>query len=401
MNFAVPAEFEAFRAEVRAFIAAALPPDIARRQAEGWHSTAQDLRTWMGILATRGWSLPELPVEHGGAGWSPLKAYIFEDESAAANAPHVQWRAGPSLVGPVLCKFGSAAQQARYLPAIRDGRELWCQGFSEPDAGSDLASLKTTAVREGSRYRVNGQKLWTSEAQYADLMFALVRTDPQARPQAGLSCLVIPMDAPGITVRPIRTIDNGAHVNEVFIDNVLVPADHLVGEANGGWTYAKFLLGNERHSNAMVQRIKREIRKLRGLAGDAAFGERLLDRPAFRRKLAELEIDSRALEWAVLRSASAHGQMDGRDMAFASGLKIEGSTLQQRVADLQLEVLGPWVAPDLAEPEEGPWSGPVPGEAPGTVPGIMTRALFRRAAPIYGGANAIQRGIIWRAVFGG
>ncbi|MBV1688892.1 acyl-CoA dehydrogenase family protein [Novosphingobium sp. G106] len=374
-------------------------PTLPVARGRGWHPTERDNREWMRILAENGWSLPEWPVEYGGAGWSPLKAYIFEDECAAADAPHVQWRAGYSLVGPVICNFGTDAQKARYLPTIRDGRELWCQGFSEPDAGSDLASLKTSAVLDGDEYVINGQKIWTSEAQYADLMFALVRTDPAVKAQRGLSCIIIDMKTPGLTVRPIETIDNAVHVNEVFFENVRVPAANLVGEANMGWTYAKFLLGNERHSNALVQRIKREIRKLRELAQNGEFGERFIEKPTFKRKLSELEIDVAALEWAVLRSATAHGQMAGRDMAFASGLKVEASYLQQRVADMQLEIIGPWVAPDFPEPDEGPWIEARFGDAPEDVPGAMTKALFRRAAPIYGGANEIQRGIIWRAVF--
>jgi len=398
MDLAIPAELESFRAEVRAYVQAALPPAMARRIAEGWHPTGSDTREWMRLLSLKGWSAPEWPVEHGGAGWSPLKAYVFEDECADLDAPHVQWRPGYSLVGPVLINFGSQAQKAHYLPRILTGEHIWCQGFSEPNAGSDLANLRTTAVRDGDHYVVNGQKIWTSEAQFADLMFALVRTDTQAKPQRGLSCLIIDMKSPGLVVRPILTIDNGHHVNEVFFDNVRVPAENLVGEENLGWTYAKFLLGNERHMNALVQRIKREIRKLRELAGQDVFGERFIERPSFRRKLAELEIDTRALEWAVLRSASAHGAMDGRDMALASSLKVEGSYLQQRVADLQLEVFGPWVMPDFPEPGEGPWTGVLAGDAPADVPGAMTKALFRRAATIYGGSNEIQRAIIWRAL---
>jgi alkylation response protein AidB-like acyl-CoA dehydrogenase len=398
VDLKIPDELKAFRKEASEFIKGALPESIARRQAEGWSPTEGDLRTWMRILADKGWSLPEWPVEYGGAGWSPLQGYIFEDENAAADAPHVAWRAGYSLVGPVICNFGSDAQKARYLPTISNGEELWCQGFSEPNAGSDLASLKTAAVRDGDEYVVNGQKIWTSDAHHADLMFALVRTDSSVKPQLGLSCLIIDMKTPGLTVRPIETIDNGRHVNEVFFDDVRVPAENLVGELNRGWTYAKFLLGNERHSNALVQRIKREISKLRHLASEDVFGERFIDKPVFRRKLAELEIDTRALEWAVLRSASAHGAMAGRDMAFASGLKVEGSLLQQRVADLQVEVIGPWVAPDFPEPEDGPWQGRRPAGAPEDVPGTMAKALFRRAATIYGGSNEIQRGIIWRAL---
>ena len=400
MDLSIPAELEAFRKEARAFIRAQLPPEIARRQSEGWHPSESDLRRWFRILFEKGWSVPDWPKEYGGPGWSPLQSYIFEDECAAADAPHINWRAGPSLVGPVIYTFGTAAQKARYLPKIRSGEELWCQGFSEPNAGSDLASLRTTAVLDGDRFIVNGQKLWTSEAHFTELMFALVRTDPTAKPQRGISCLVIDMKSPGIVVRPVLTIDNGHHVNEVFFSDVRVPADNLVGDLNAGWTAAKFLLGNERHSNALVQRIKRELRKLRRLAMQPEFGERYIDKPVFRRQLVQLEIETRALEWAVLRSACAHGELGNRDMAFVSSLKIVGSELQQRVADLQLEVFGPWVHPDLIEPRSGAWpSSEHPAALPDMVPGAMTKALFRRAATIYGGANEIQREIIWRAAF--
>ncbi|TAL02100.1 MAG: hypothetical protein EPO08_07965 [Rhodospirillaceae bacterium] len=402
MNLTIPIELERFRIEVREFVRAALPTDIACRQREGWPPTETDLRRWFGILAAQGWSQPDWPKEHGGTGWDPLQSYIFEDECAAADAPHLSWRAGSSLVGPVIYTFGSNAQKARYLPKILTGEELWCQGFSEPNSGSDLASLRTSAVRDGDEFVVNGQKIWTSEAHIANLIFALVRTDRDAKPQRGISCLAIEIESPGVTVRPISTIDNGRHVNEVFFNDVRVPAGNLIGELNKGWTYAKFLLGNERHSNALVQRTKREIRKLRDLAGQTSFGERFIDKPAFRRSLAQLEIDTNALEWAVIRAACTHGALGGRDMAFASGLKVVGSELQQRVADLQLEVLGPWVSPEFLEPEEGAWHGTFrPAEVPVDVPGTMTKALFRRAATIYGGANEIQRGIIWRSAFGG
>jgi alkylation response protein AidB-like acyl-CoA dehydrogenase len=397
----IPAELDEFRQQVRTFIAANLPPEIARRQKQGWHATFEDLRRWFQTLGEKGWSVPDWPERYGGPGWSPLQSYIFEDECAAADAPHISWRAGPSLVGPVIYTFGSPAQKARYLPKIRSGEEFWCQGFSEPNAGSDLASLRTTAVLDGEQFIVNGQKLWTSEAHFANLMFALVRTDPVAKPQRGISCLVIDMKSLGLAVRPILTIDNSHHVNEVFFSDVRVPAENLIGELNAGWTAAKFLLGNERHSNALVQRVKREILKLRELAADPEFGERFVDNPNFRRQLAQLEIETRALEWAVLRAACAHtNTTNRRDMAFTSGLKIVGSELQQRVADLQVDILGPWAHLNLPEPRNGAWGrGDHPAQIPESAPGTMTKALFRRAATIYGGASEIQRDIIWRTTF--
>lgn len=403
MNLAVPPELEEFRLGVREFIRSSLPRDIAQRQREGWHCSENDLRRWFRILDAKGWAVPDWPAEFGGPGWTPIQSYVFEDECAAADAPHNSWRAGSSLVGPVIYTFGSDVQKGRYLPRIRSGDEFWAQGFSEPNAGSDLASLRTMAVQRGEEFIVNGQKIWTSEANFAQLMFTLVRTDAAAKPQQGISCLIIDLRSPGVTVRPIFTIDNGRHVNEIFLEDVRVPVANLVGELNRGWTYAKFLLSNERHSNALVQRIKQEARKLRRLANDASFGERFMDKPAFRRKIAQLEIETIALEWAVIRAASGErGPGTSRDMAFASALKIVGSELQQRVADLQLEVLGPWVAPEFLEPHDGPWVGAEPpAKAPLDAPGIVTKALFRRAATIYGGANEIQRSIIWRSIFEG
>ena len=401
MNLNIPPEMEAFRLEMRAFIRAVLPAAMAQREREGWQPSEQDLREWMRVLSEKGWSQPDWPIEYGGAGWTPLQSYIFEDECAAANAPHISWRAGSSLVGPVLYTFGSEAQKSYYLPRIRVGEDIWCQGFSEPNAGSDLASLRTTAVEDDDGFIVNGQKIWTSDAHIADWMLALVRTDPLAKPQRGISCLIVDMKSLGVTVRPIRTIDDCEHVNEVFFDNVRVPAENLVGEANQGWTYAKFLLGNERHSNALIQRIKREITKLRELAADEKYGAVFMAKPSFRQKLAQLEIETNALEWAVLRAACMHGAVGARDMAFASGLKIAGSELQQRVADLQMDILGLWTRPAFPEPHHGPWNGAVlPGEAPPTVPGTASKALFRRASTIYGGANEVQRSIIWRSAFG-
>lgn len=401
MNLNIPPEMEAFRLEMRDFINTALPAALAQREREGWQPSEQDLREWMNILSEKGWSQPDWPVEYGGAGWTPLQSYIFEDECAAANAPHISWRAGSSLVGPVLYTFGSEAQKSYYLPRIRVGKDIWCQGFSEPNAGSDLASLRTIATSDDDGFIVNGQKIWTSDAHIADWMLALVRTDPLAKAQRGISCLIIDMKSPGVTVRPITTIDDCEHVNEVFFDNVRVPAENLVGEANQGWTYAKFLLGNERHSNALIQRIKREITKLRELAADENYGAVFMGKPSFRQKLAQLEIETNALEWAVLRAACTHGAVGERDMAFASGLKIVGSELQQRVADLQMDIVGPWLRPAFAEPHQGPWNGAaLPGGAPHTVPGTASKALFRRASTIYGGTNEVQRSIIWRSVFG-
>ena len=400
MNLEPSEELDQFRQEVRNFVVKSLPREMAERQKQGWPPTESDLRGWMSILSERGWSTPDWPAEYGGAGWQPIKSYIFEDVCAAADAPHVAWRAGVSLVGPVIYAFGSDEQKKRYLPRIQTGEDLWCQGFSEPGAGSDLASLRTIAVQDGEEYIVDGQKIWTSEAHFADYIFALVRTDNSAKPQRGISCLIIDMNSPGITVNPIQSIDNSHHINEVFFDSVRVPAENLVGEANKGWTYAKFLLGNERHSNALIQRIKREIDKLRSLADNPGYGAPLQKDFAFRRKLAQLEIETKALEWAVLRAACTHGTIGARDMAFASALKVVGSRLQQRVADLQREILGPFSMIEFEEPQSGSWiDKDYPAQSPSDTPGVLAKSLFRRAATIYGGSNEIQCGVIWRSLF--
>ena len=240
-----------FRTEIRAFIAAALPEDIARRGKHDYHSARDDVSRWMKILNCRGWSAPHWPESLGGTGWSPLQKYIYQDELRLARAPVLD-RCALDLLGPVLCAFGSNDQQARFLPPILNGDECWCQGFSETGSGSDLASLRTRADRDGDHYIVNGSKIWTTEAHYADWVFALVRTDQTVKPQAGISFLLIDMKSPGLERRPIWAMDEGLTLNELFFDNVRVPVDNLVGEPGKGWDYAKFLLTHERTTSAVV-----------------------------------------------------------------------------------------------------------------------------------------------------
>src|SRR5579859_7110963 len=269
MDFTLDPADQAFQQEVRAFIRASLPADIARRGRQGYHPRRDDVQRWTRILNEKGWAAPAWPAEYGGAGWSPLRRYLFQVEFHAAGCPVLD-QSGFELVGPVLYSFANDRQKARYLPAIRNADEFWCQGFSEPNAGSDLASLKTRAVRDGDHYIVNGQKTWTSEAHKADMMFALVRTDPEARPQAGISFLLIDMKSPGLTVRPIYTINEGHSVNEIFLDDVRVPAENLVGEENKGWSYAKFLLNNERAMSAETAHTRHDLTLLKEIAAGGA-----------------------------------------------------------------------------------------------------------------------------------
>jgi alkylation response protein AidB-like acyl-CoA dehydrogenase len=401
MDFTLAREEEAFRLEARAFIREHLPQDVARRSRPGYHSHPEDVRTWTRILNARGWAAFHWPAEHGGVDWSPLRRYLFDVELRAAGAPLLQ-QAAFELVGPILYTYGSEAQKARYLPAIRNADEFWCQGFSEPNSGSDLASLKTTAVRDGDHYVVNGQKTWTSEGHKADLMFTLVRTDAGSKPQAGISFLLIDMKSPGVTVRPIWTIDEGLSVNEVFLDNVRVPAANLVGEENRGWSYAKFLLTNERAMSAETPYTRADLDQLKALAEiEQRNGRPIIEDPQFAAKVARFEADLMALEYAVLRVL--HAEDGDRSMdAVASVLKLRGAELRQRVADLAVEALGDYglaVYPDMNSSYRMDGNEGAP-PAPDHAAGWLAKAMFRRATTIYGGTNEIQRNLIARSVLG-
>jgi alkylation response protein AidB-like acyl-CoA dehydrogenase len=401
MNFDLDPADAAFQAEMRAFIRQALPADIARRGRQGFHATHDDVQAWMRILNARGLAAVHWPRQHGGTDWSPLRRHLFQVELRAAGAP-VPDQAALELVGPVIYTFGDEVQKARYLPAILNADTFWCQGFSEPNSGSDLASLKTSAVRDGDHYVVNGQKTWTSEAHKADMMFALVRTDGAARPQAGISFLLIDMKSPGVSVRPIYTINEGLSVNEVFLDNVRVPVENLVGDENRGWGYAKFLLTNERTMSAETPHTAFDLDQVKQIAAVERRGGRpLIEDPLFAARLARFEIELRALETAVLRVL----HMDEGDPALnatASVLKLRGSELRQRIADLAVEALGDHglaVFPDVEGQDNMDVLAPVP-PAPDYAAGWLSRAMFRRATTIYGGANEIQRTIIAKSVLG-
>jgi len=391
-------EENTFRAEVRAFIDANLPARTRQKLVEGRKPSRDDIVEWTRILHAKGWSTPRWPVEHGGTGWSAIKQYIFLEEVLAAPAPEFL-SFGVSMVGPVIYTFGNEAQKRRFLPRIANLDDWWCQGFSEPGAGSDLASLTTRALREGDHYIVNGQKTWTTLGQYANWIFCLVRTNPEAKKQEGISFLLIDMKTPGITVRPIITVDGAHEVNEVFFDDVRVPVENLVGEENKGWDYAKFLLSNERIGIARIGVSKARLRRVRELASlPGADGARALDRPRFRDRLIETEIALKALEITQLRvlSEEAKGLNKGKPNPASSVLKIRGSELQQATTELLMDVVGAYALP-FADPHEARNEVPV---GPDWADAVAPLYFNMRKVSIYGGSNEIQKNIIAKAILG-
>jgi pimeloyl-CoA dehydrogenase large subunit len=388
----------AFRDEVRAFFRANLPEATRRKLVEGRKLTKDDTVAWQRILNAKGWAVPHWPAEWGGTGWSAVQQYIFQEEMQQTPAPP-PLGFGVNMVGPVIYTFGTEEQKRRYLPRIANLDDWWCQGFSEPGSGSDLASLKTSAKRDGDHYVVNGQKTWTTLAQHADWIFCLVRTDPAAKKQQqGISFLLIDMKSPGITVRPIQTIDGGREVNEVFFDDVRVPVENLVGEENKGWDYAKFLLGNERFGIARVGMSKERIRRIRELAALERVGDTpLIESPRFREKLAAVEIELKALEMTQLRVvADERNRVRGKPNPASSILKIKGSEIQQATTELLLEVVGPYAAP--YQPEQEGWNEPPAG--PEWAAPIAPTYFNYRKTSIYGGSNEIQKNIIAKAILG-
>jgi len=387
----------AFRAEVRDFFRTALPASIRQKLVEGRHAGKEDLVAWTRILHAKGWAVPHWPVEWGGTGWSPVQQYLFQDEMQQAPAPQ-PLAFGVNMVGPVIYTFGSDAQKRRFLPRIANLDDWWCQGFSEPGSGSDLASLKTTARRDGDAYVVNGQKTWTTLAQHADWIFCLARTDMAAKKQEGISFLLVDMRSPGITVRPIQTLDGGHEVNEVFFDDVRVPVENRVGEENRGWDYAKFLLGNERVGIARVGVSKERLRRIRELAAIERAGDvPLIENPRFREKLAAVEVELKALEITQLRVVAAERNRAGAKPDPASSiLKIKGSELQQATTELLMEVVGPFALPYA--PEEDRRNEPPVG--PDWAASVAPTYFNWRKISIYGGSNEIQKNIIAKAILG-
>ena len=385
MQLALTAEEAEFRDELRRFFSAEIPAEIRERTRHGSPILPDDIVTTQKILNANGLAVPTWPTEWGGKDWTLTQQQIWLDEMQLACVPE-PLNFNTKMVGPVIAEFGSAELKQRFLPATANLDIWWCQGFSEPDAGSDLASLRTTAVRDGDSYVVNGQKTWTTLGQYADWIFCLVRTDPQApKKQAGISFLLFEMSTPGVTLRPIKLIDGGHEVNEVFFSDVRVPADLLVGEENQGWSYAKFLLGNERTGIAGIGRTKVKLAELKGHA--RATG--MLDDPLFAARLAEVENELLALELTQLRVAT--GSTAGKPNPASSVLKLRGSQLQQATTELFVEAAGadalPYAAGDqIAAPQWAQSAGP--------------HYLNYRKTSIYGGSNEVQRSIIASTILG-
>lgn len=400
MNLEYTAADNAFRQEVRRFLDEHLPRDMAARTYAGFTPPAkQDLNDWNKILFQKGWAAPHWPVEYGGTGWTSLQQHIFEEECHLAYAPDLSWQ-GLRLLGPVLYTYGTEEQKRKHLPPILSGEVFWAQGFSEPNAGSDLVTLKTRAVRNGDRYIVNGQKTWSSEGHYADWGFFLVRTEMTEKPQRGISFLLIDLCTPGVTVRPITMINGAHYVNEIFLDNVVVPVENLVGEAGKGWDYTKFLLENERTSSAFVYFSKRELQRAKQIArAERQGGNPLSERPEFARRIAAVEMDLLALEWSVLR-VLANERNPYHPTAVASALKVRGSELQQRVTELQTDLLAERALREIRAEDASAIGGLPDALWPHYVAGRMSTTIHSRAVTIYGGAKEVQKNIIAKLAFG-
>jgi alkylation response protein AidB-like acyl-CoA dehydrogenase len=388
MDLGLTQDDRAFAQELREFFTTQIPAELRERMARGETATREDVVRTQRTLNEHGLAVPHWPLEWGGRDWTPVQRHLWATEMTLAHVPP-PIVFNTAMVGPVIATFGNQEQKERFLPPTASAEIWWSQGFSEPNAGSDLASLKTSAVRDGDSYVVNGQKTWTTYGQYGDWIFCLVRTDPQAQQQRGISFLLVDMTAPGVTVRPIQLIDGGYEVNEVFFDNVRVPAENLVGEENKGWTYAKFLLGNERTSNAGIGIIKSRISRLKRLAGP------LLDDPVLRSRVTRLEVETAALEMSVLRVLDREATLPpGVPDPVSSVLKLRGSELQQDASELLVDVLGPAALPYRESPDVPAGFAALPE---GAVDALPTYFNWRKAS-IYAGSNEVQRGIIAKAI---
>lgn len=382
MDFRPDPALETFRHDVRVFLGEKLPGELAHLS-QGMFSPRPATMRWQRILHDHGWGAPSWATQHGGTGWSVERQLIFEEECVLAGAP-MQDGFAQKLLGPVLNHFATAEQRQVHIPPILEGRRLWCQGFSEPGSGSDLASLRTRADRHGDHYAVNGQKIWTTNAHRADWIFLLARTDPEARKQAGISFFLIDMKTAGVTVRPIVSIDGCHHLNEVFFDDVRVPAANLVGSEGMGWTITKFLLNNEHATTADLPNLKVFLRQMNALAARRYFGGvPLIERPEFALQIARFEAELRAVAMMVQRTAAFHGDQGHFAHALGSMLKLRATDLQQRMSAFLVEMLG----------EEG-------AAREGNEAGITSEMFFRRASTIYGGTSEIQRGIVVKLMFG-
>ncbi|MGQ2978557.1 MAG: acyl-CoA dehydrogenase family protein [Polaromonas sp.] len=393
MDLAFTPEEQKFREDIRAWVGANLPADISHKVHNALRLSRDDMQRWAKILGKKGWLGHGWPKEFGGPGWNAVQKHLFEEECALAGAPRVV-PFGPVMVAPVIMAFGTPEQQQRFLPGIGSGEVWWSQGYSEPGSGSDLASVKCKAERQGDKYIVNGQKTWSTLGQYGVWIFCLVRTSTEGKPQTGISFLLIDMKSPGVTVRPIVLLDGEAEVNEVWFDNVEVPANNLVGEENKGWTYAKHLLSHERTNIADVNRAKRELERLKRIAK----AEGVWDDLRFRDEIAKLEVDVVALEMLVLRVLSA--EKSGKNSLDIAGLlKIRGSEIQQRYSELMMLAAGPFSLPFIEEAMEAGWQGDFPGGVAANAPLASTYFNLRKTT-IYGGSNEVQRNIVSQFVLG-
>ncbi|GAA3227601.1 acyl-CoA dehydrogenase family protein [Pseudonocardia petroleophila] len=389
MRLQLSPEDESFREEMRTFFTTAIPQSMRDTVAARGELSREQWIESHRILHAAGLAVPDWPVEWGGRDWTPLQRHIWRSEMQLAGVPE-PLAFNASMIGPVIAAFGTQEQKERFLPATANLDIWWCQGFSEPDAGSDLASLRTTAVRDGDDWVVNGQKTWTTLGQHADWIFCLVRTDPSVKKQRGISMIVFPMDSPGVSLRPIELVDGSVEVNEVFFSDVRVPAENLIGEENKGWDYAKFLLGNERVGIARVGSTKRLLANARRYAHEiTADGRPLIEDARIAARLAELENEMVALELTALRVV-AHSA-GGRPHPASSVLKLRGSQLEQDATALVMDIAGPLSIAAAPDPESD-----VPEWARISAPGYLND----RKVSIYGGSNEVQRTIIAGTILG-
>ena len=390
-------EEEAFRAEVQAFLKDKLPARIANKVKAGQRLTKADQDEWHAILNERGWLANHWPEEYGGPGWGAVEKFIFDTECALAGGPRIV-PFGVNMLGPVLIKFGNEAQKKYWLPRILSGEDWWCQGYSEPGAGSDLASVKTTAVRQGDHYIVNGQKTWTTQGQHANMIFCLVRTDREAKAQSGISFLLVDMNSPGVELRPIRTLDGDKEVNEVFFTDVKVPVENLLGEENKGWTYAKYLLTYERTGIAGVGFCIAALAKLKVIAAKVMKNGKPLDQdPLFAARMAQVEIDLENMKTTNLRviASVAGGGVPGAE---SSMLKIRGTEIRQEILSLMRRAVGPYALPFIEEAQyEGYADEPVGPKEAATA---AANYFNYRKLSIFGGSNEIQKNIISKMILG-
>lgn len=392
MHLQFTTEQDAFRLEVRAFVKAKLPADIRKKVELGLRLERADYVTWFRILQERGWLTPGWPVAHGGPGWTHVQRYIFDEETLLGGAPRII-ASGIQMLAPVLLAFGTDEQKKKYLPDILHSNTWWAQGFSEPNAGSDLAAVGTIAVLEpdGKHFVVNGHKVWTSYAHWCSMMFALVKTDPSAaKPQEGISFLLIDMNTPGLTVRPIRMLEGGSDLNECYLDNVRVPVENLVGELNKGWSYGKYLLGHERTGIAGIGSCKQQLARANALARQQGLGSDVL----LQSKLTQFEIELMALEFTALRLLSAH-QQSKTPAVEASMLKVRGTELRQAIYETLVDIAGPDAVPFSLEAQFLEQLETAAQHE--SMVSLAANCLDSRKVTIYGGTNEVQRNLIAKA----